>query len=272
MTGPERRVRPPAVAGSFYPADPGALRSALERAFADAMPADPDTPFSVPVPEALVVPHAGYVYSGPVAATAYARLLAGRDDIRRVVLLGPSHRVPLRGLGLSSADAWSTPLGDVVLDHDLDDALLALPSVAVDDVAHGPEHSLEVQVPFLQAVLGEFRLVPLVVGDAGPDEVANALELVWGGAETVIVVSTDLSHYHRHRDAVRLDARTASAIVARDGAAIGDRDACGARPLRGLLTAAVRHDLSVQSLDLRTSGDTAGDLTSVVGYGAFAVA
>jgi len=129
-----------------------------------------------------------------------------------------------------------------------------------------------VQVPILQAVLGDFRLLPIIVGDAGPQEVAGALELVWGGADTVVVVSTDLSHYHRHRDAVRLDARTASAIVARDGAAIGDRDACGARPLRGLLEAAVRHDLTVESLDLRTSGDTAGDPTSVVGYGAFALA
>ncbi len=268
MNGPARRTRPPAVAGTFYPAGPVALRAAVDRAFADAVPADP----GAPVPEALVVPHAGYVYSGPVAATAYARLRPGRDRIRRVVLLGPSHRVPLRGLGLSSADAWSTPLGDVELDHDHDDVLLALPQVAVADVAHAPEHSLEVQVPFLQAVLGEFRLLPIIVGDAGPQEVARALELVWGGPETVVVVSTDLSHYHRHRDAVRLDARTASAIVARDGAAIGDRDACGARPLRGLLEAAVQHDLDVEPLDLRTSGDTAGDPTSVVGYGAFALA
>lgn len=268
MSCPDRRLRPPAVAGSFYPADPEALRAAIARAFADAVAADP----AAPVPEALVVPHAGYVYSGPVAATAYARLRAGRAGIHRVVLLGPSHRVPLRGLGLSSADAWSTPLGEVELDHDHDRDLLTLPSVAFADVAHAPEHSLEVQVPFLQAVLGEFRLLPIVIGDAGPQEVARALELVWGGPETVVVVSTDLSHYHPHRDAVRLDARTASAIVARDGAAIGDRDACGARPLRGLLEAAVRHDLTVQSLDLRTSGDTAGDLTSVVGYGAFALA
>src|SRR5690606_25247712 len=152
-------------------------RAAVDRAFAGAVPADP----GALVPEALVVPHAGYVYSGPVAATAYARLRPGRDRIRRVVLLGPSHRVPLRGLGLSSADAWSTPLGDVELDHDHDRALLALPAVAVADVAHAPEHSLEVQVPILQAVLGDFRLLPIIVGDAGPQEVAGALELVWGG-------------------------------------------------------------------------------------------
>lgn len=263
-----RRVRPPAVAGAFYPADPGSLRAAIGESFANALDADgPTEP-----PTALVVPHAGYVYSGPVAATAYARLAAHREAIRRVVLLGPSHRVPLRGLGLSSASAWRTPLGTVALDHDRDAELLGLPTVTVDDRAHAPEHSLEVQVPFLQTVLGDFRLVPVIVGDATADEVVQALDLLWGGPETVVVVSTDLSHYHPHRDAVRLDARTASAIVARDGAAIGDRDACGARPLRGLLAAAVRHDLTVASLDLRTSGDTAGDPTSVVGYGAFALA
>ncbi len=263
-----RRVRPPAVAGTFYPADPGALRAAVQRSFAAAVPVEGATT----APAALVVPHAGYVYSGPVAATAYTHLAEHRATVRRVVLLGPSHRVPLRGLGLSSAEGWRTPLGTVAVDHDRDAELLGLPVVAVDDRAHAPEHSLEVQVPFLQAVLDEFRLVPVIVGDASADEVVAALDVLWGGPETVVVVSTDLSHYHRHRDAQRLDARTAAAIVARDGAAIGDRDACGARPLRGLLEAAVRHDLSVQSLDLRTSGDTAGDLTSVVGYGAFALA
>ena len=262
-----RRVRRPAVAGSFYPADATELRSAIERSFADARPSDADAP----VPKALVVPHAGYVYSGPVAATGFARLLAGRMTIRRVVLLGPSHRVPLRGLGLSSADVWATPLGEVAVDHVDDQALLDLPAVVVDDAAHGPEHSLEVQVPFLQSVLDEFRLVPVIVGAAGAEEVASLLDLLWGGPETVVVVSTDLSHYHPQHDAVRLDARTAAAVVARDGAAIGDRGACGARPLRGLLAAAAAHDLNVQPLDLRTSGDTAGDSSSVVGYGAFAL-
>lgn len=262
-----RRLRPPAVAGSFYPGDAAALRSAIERSLADARPADADAP----VPKALVVPHAGYVYSGPVAATGFARLLAGRRTIRRVVLLGPSHRVPVRGLGLSGADLWRTPLGDVTVDHDDDQALLDLSAVVVDDAAHAPEHSLEVQVPFLQSVLDEFRLVPVIVGDASAHEVASVLNLLWGGPETVVVISTDLSHYHPHQDAVRLDARTAAAIVACDRAAVGDRDACGARPLRGLLAAAVERDLAVEPLDLRTSGDTAGDTRSVVGYGTFAL-
>lgn len=261
------RVRPPAVAGMFYPDDPVRLRALLRSCFADAV-----TPAaSAEPPRALVVPHAGLVYSGPVAASAYLRLGAARDAIRRVVLLGPSHRVPLRGVGLTSATEWRTPLGSVPIDHRHDDRLLAHAFVTTHDEAHAPEHSLEVQLPFLQAVLDEFELLPLIVGDADVDEVAALIEAVQAGDDTVVVVSTDLSHYHRYADAQRLDARTAAAIVGRRDGKIADLDACGARPLRGLLRTAVLHDLEVEQLDLRNSGDTSGDHSRVVGYGAFAL-
>lgn len=261
-------MRPPAVAGAFYPADAAELAEALRLAFADAVRPEPDAP----VPGALVVPHAGYVYSGAVAASAYLRIEPARHRIRRVVLLGPSHRVPLRGLALSSADAWATPLGLVPLDPGAGATLRDLPGVGVDDRAHGPEHSLEVQLPFLQTVLDDFALVPLVVGDAATDEVAAAIDALWSGPETLVVVSTDLSHYHPYADAVRLDTRTAAAVATLRPDDITDRDACGARPLRGLLRTAGRRHLSVRQLDLRNSGDTAGDKERVVGYGAFAVA
>ena len=261
------RVRPPAVAGKFYPDDPVRLRALLRSCFADAVaPAASAEP-----PKALVVPHAGLVYSGPVAASAYLRLGAERGAIRRVVLLGPSHRVPLSGIGLTSATEWRTPLGSVPIDHRHDELLLAHALVITHDEAHAPEHSLEVQLPFLQAVLDEFELLPLIVGDADVDEVAAVIEAVQGGDDTVVVVSTDLSHYHRYVDAQRLDARTAAAIVARRDVEIADLDACGARPLRGLLRTAVAHDLAVEQLDLRNSGDIAGDRSRVVGYGAFAL-
>ena len=266
MTG-ARRVRPPAVAGTFYPGSADALRTAIRRSFADAMhPGEGDR-----VPEALIVPHAGYVYSGPVAASAYARIIPARSTIRRVVLLGPSHRSYVHGLAVSSADAFSTPLGVVPIDGAYREAVLALPGVGVDDRAHADEHSLEVQLPFLQTVLDEFTLLPLSVGDATTDQVAAVLDACWGGPETLVVISTDLSHYHRYDEAARLDARTAAAIVARRPEAVDDRDACGAYPLRGLLRVASEHGLTVEQLDLRNSGDTAGDHHRVVGYGAFAV-
>ncbi len=267
MSGHRLPVRPAAVAGAFYPADVGLLREEIARSIAGAVVRPPDAP----VPKALVVPHAGYIYSGPVAASAYLRVAPAADRIRRVVLLGPSHRVPLRGIGVSSADAFATPLGLVRIDAEGRERVLAATDVAVDDVAHELEHSLEVQLPFLQTVLDHFTLVPLVVGDAIADVVVAALDLCWGGPETIVVVSTDLSHYHRYADAVGLDTRTAAAIVARRAAEIGDRDACGARPLRGLLRAAEERGLTVEQLDLRNSGDTAGDRERVVGYGAFAL-
>ena len=261
------KVRRPAVAGMFYDADIGALRRSIETAFADAIA----RPTGAAPPKAVIAPHAGYVYSGAIAATAFARLEPAGAVIRRVVLLGPSHRVYVRGLAVPSSDVFETPLGGVQIDDELRDVVLRLPGVTTDDAAHRDEHSLEVELPFLQTVLDQFTLLPLSVGDAGAEQVAAVLDAVWGGRETLIVVSTDLSHYHPYDDAVRLDDATARSIVAGDHRAIGDRDACGARPLRGLLMAAARRGLGIERLDLRNSGDTAGDRRRVVGYGAFAV-
>jgi MEMO1 family protein len=257
-------VRPAAVAGTFYPADPGELRDVLAGVLGDARTG------SAP-PKAIVVPHAGYIYSGPVAASGYASLGPGRGTVERVVLLGPAHRVYVEGLGASSADAWATPLGEVPVDTGLRDLVLTTSHVQMHDQAHALEHSLEVHLPFLQVCLDRFTLLPLVVGRCRPDDVADVLDLVWGGPETLIVVSTDLSHYHDYETARALDAQTAAAIVARDPEHIGDRDACGAYPLRGLLQAAEHHGLHVRELDLRNSGDTAGPRDRVVGYGSFAL-
>jgi AmmeMemoRadiSam system protein B len=218
------------------------------------------------------VPHAGYLYSGPVAASAYLRLAESRESVHRVVLVGPSHHVPVRGVAVTSADAFATPLGVVPVDRAAREAVLAMPATALDDGAHALEHSLEVQLPFLQVVLDDFEVLPLAVGRSRAAEVAAVLGAVWGGPETVLVVSTDLSHYHRYGDAVALDRRTAAAIVASDPDAVGDRDACGAAGLRGLLSAARDRHLDVDQVDLRNSGDTAGDRRQVVGYGAFTLA
>lgn len=259
------RIRPPAVAGTFYPADPDELRSMVRGYLrqADA---------SGPAPKALIAPHAGYIYSGPVAASAYARLAGAADRIQRVVLLGPSHRVPFRGLAVSGADAFATPLGEIPLDRPVIDALLALPQVHQLDEAHAWEHSLEVHLPFLQEVLGEFRLVPLVVGDATYEEVDEVLEQVWDGDETLIVVSSDLSHYHDYATARRMDAATSQAIVELRPQDLHYEDACGRIPVGGLLEAARHHHLRAELLDLRNSGDTAGPRDQVVGYGAYAFA
>ena len=260
-------ARRPAVAGTFYPADPVELRRSIRTAFAGAAPSPPD---AAP-PKALIVPHAGYVYSGAIAASAFARIAPSHQRIERVVLLGPSHRVPLRGMAVPSVDSFETPLGGVPIDAEMRAVVLALPAVATDDEPHRLEHSLEVELPFLQTVLDDIRLLPVSVGDATTDEVATVLDAAWAGPETLIVISTDLSHYHHYGEAIRLDARTAAAIVAADHHAIGDRDACGSRPLRGMLRAVAARKLTVEQLDLRNSGDTAGDRNRVVGYGAFAI-
>ncbi len=266
-TGDRITVRPPAVAGSFYPGRPDALGQAIQEAFAAAVPRKADAP----VPKALVVPHAGYIYSGAIAASAYERIVPARSVITRVVLLGPSHHSYHRGLAVPSVEAFETPLGLVSIDATARAAALTLPGVEVDDLAHADEHSLEVQLPFLQTVLDDFTLLPLSVGDATTDEVAAVLDKCWGGPETLIVISTDLSHFHHYDEAVGLDARTAAAIVSGRSDSISDRDACGARPVRGLLQVVSDRSLNVEQLDLRNSGDTAGDHEQVVGYGAFAV-
>ena len=220
-------------------------------------------------PKAIIVPHAGYVYSGPVAASAYARLKKARSRIQRVVLLGPVHRVPVRGLAASSADSFLTPLGSVPLDRDLIARLLELPQVENRDDAHAGEHSLEVHLPFLQEVIDHFTLVPLAVGDARCEEVEEVLDLAWGGPETLIVVSSDLSHYHDYETAHAMDQATSMAIESLSPESIGHDQACGRIPICGLLRAARKRGMEARTIDLRNSGDTAGPRDQVVGYGAY---
>jgi len=261
-------IRPPAVAGTFYAADPVELRLSIRRHLADAAVPDADEP----LPRAVIAPHAGYVYSGPVAASAYARLAAWRGRLRRVVLLGPSHRVYLTGVAAPSVDAFATPLGDVPIDRAAVTRLATLPQVHVRDDAHRDEHSLEVHLPFLQEILGPFALVPLVVGEASPEAVAQVIECLWDEPGTLVVVSSDLSHYHDYATARRLDAATTRAIEALDPSPIGPDDACGCRPVAGLLLAARRRGLGCRVVDLRSSGDTAGPRDRVVGYGSYVLA
>ncbi|MFQ5618081.1 MAG: AmmeMemoRadiSam system protein B [Rhodospirillales bacterium] len=256
-------VRQPAVAGTFYPGEARDLDAAIQSYVSQV------TVPGGPAPKAIIAPHAGYIYSGPVAATAYARLKPAADRITRVVLLGPCHRVPVRGLALSSAGAFATPLGHVPVDGDAARRVLALAQVQVFDATHADEHSLEVHLPFLQVVLDKFSVVPLVVGDASAEEVAQVLELLWGGPETLIVVSSDLSHYLGYEDARRMDQATCRAIENLDPAGIGRDQACGRVPVRGLLALARRRRLAVATVDLRNSGDTAGPRDQVVGYGAW---
>ena len=255
-------IRKPAVAGTFYPDDPVELREMVSTFLKQASP-------SGVVPKAIIAPHAGYIYSGPIAASAYAQIKPARGKIKRVVLLGPSHRVPFRGLAASGAEAFSTPLGKVPLDKKAIEIIQDLPQVEVLDAAHAMEHSLEVQLPFLQEVLGEFNLVPLAVGDASREEVAEVLEKLWGGPETLIVISSDLSHYHDYRTAGKMDRATSSAIESLRPEEIEYEQACGRIPISGLLVAAKKHGLRAQTIDLRNSGDTAGSRDEVVGYGAY---
>ena len=257
------QTRPPAVAGTFYPADPRTLAADVDALLAGAASAD-----GAPVPKALIVPHAGYVYSGPVAASGYARIRAARSRIRRVVLLGPVHRVPVRGLALPGADAFSTPLGTVRVDLAACARLRGLWQVTESPAAHRLEHSLEVHLPFLQRLLDDFTLVPLAVGDATPEEVAEVLDMLWEGDETLIVVSSDLSHYLPYADARAVDAQTAAMIEAL-ASDISHAQACGGTPVNGLTLAAGRRGLAIERVDLRNSGDTAGGRDRVVGYGAF---
>jgi hypothetical protein len=261
-------IRPASVAGMFYPGDARGLRAEVDELLAAAALPEP----GAVAPKLIVVPHAGYVYSGAIAASAYARIAPIAPRIRRVVLLGPVHRVAVRGLAAPTVDAFETPLGRVPIDRAALWPLKAMPQVVFDDRPHAPEHSLEVQLPFLQAALGSgFSLVPLAVGEATPAEVAAVLERLWGGDETLIVISTDLSHYHPYAEAARIDHQTIERVVAM-ATDIDPHEACGARALNGALLAARRHGLAPTLLDLRNSGDTAGDRRRVVGYGALAFA
>ena len=259
-------IRQPAVAGVFYPAQ-ALLLSRDVRALLDAAaPADAST--HAP-PKALVVPHAGYVYSGATAALAYARLAPLRSVIRRVVLLGPVHRVSVRGLALPGADVFATPLGQIEVDQDALASLKRLRQVVISPAAHALEHSLEVQLPFLQAVLEGFKLVPLAVGDATPAEVAQVLEVLWGGPETLIVISSDLSHFLPYDKAQAVDQKTVECIMDLSGN-LSHEQACGGTPVNGLLLAARQHHLQPHLLGQCNSGDTAGDKNRVVGYAAIA--
>ncbi len=255
-------IRKPAVAGMFYPADPAELgqmvADCLNRADRAGAP-----------PRAVIAPHAGYIYSGPIAASAYVRLEPLAGTITRVVLIGPSHRVRLRGLALPEADGFATPLGVVPVDRVAVGRILSLPQVSVLDSAHADEHSLEVHLPFLQTVLDAFSVVPMVAGDATAEEVAEVLDTLWTGPETLVVVSSDLSHYHDYDTARRMDAATSAAIEALDESAIGFDQACGQVPVSGLLMLARQRGLRAQAIDVRNSGDTAGPREQVVGYGAY---
>jgi AmmeMemoRadiSam system protein B len=258
-------VRPPAVAGTFYPAESAALEAAVDAYLAAA----PRTPASLP--KVLIAPHAGYVYSGPIAASAYATIAPLRGVVERVLLIGPAHTVALDGLAAPTWARFDTPLGSVEIDRVCVEKLVSLPQVQLMDQAHLREHSLEVHLPFLQRVLGDFLLVPLVCGNARAEEVAEVLDVAWGGPETLIVISSDLSHYHDYETACELDQATTRAIEALDPGGLGSESACGRIPIRGALLAARRRGLQARTLDLRNSGDTAGPRDRVVGYGAYAL-
>lgn len=260
--------RTPAVAGAFYPADPTELRAQIDGLLAAAGAEAEDTSEA---PKALIAPHAGIVYSGPVAASAYRRVAPFASRIQRVVLIGPSHRVALRGVAVPSVDSFETPLGAVPVDREAVATLLELAQVREDDEPHRREHSLEVHLPFLQRVLPRFQLVPLVVGVAEAAEVAEVLERVWGGSETLVIVSSDLSHYLDYASAKRMDADTADAIEGGHGRRLDGDRACGYLGLRGLLRVAGARRLRARRLDLRSSGDTAGSKRQVVGYGSWAL-
>jgi len=258
-------IRQPAVAGTFYPARGGELHAMLETLLA-VTPRNDQAP-----PKALIVPHAGYIYSGPVAATGYARLRSVADSVQRVVVMGPSHRIAFHGLAVPEDSIFRTPLGDIPLDAATIQTLLDLPQVHLDNEAHRLEHSIEVHLPFLQELLDSFALIPIVVGDAAPAEVCDVISKLWDGPETLLVVSSDLSHYHDYETATRLDRATSHAIETLAFEKIGYEHACGRNPVSGLLLYARQHGLTVETLDLRNSGDTAGPRDQVVGYGTYVI-
>jgi MEMO1 family protein len=258
-------VRPPAVAGLFYPDDARELRDAVS-----AYLGRHEVETAAAPPKALIVPHAGYIYSGGIAAAAYASVARLRQAIRRIVLIGPSHRVYLRGMAVPAAGSFATPLGKVEIDRALKSALLQRGDIVEADAPHAQEHCLEVQLPFLQMLFDEFTLLPLVLGSIAPERVAAALGEVWGDASTLILVSSDLSHYHTYEQARQIDGATSESILRREATLIGEQ-ACGSVGINGLLYLAGQRGLAVSQIARCNSGDTAGDRSRVVGYGAFAV-
>ncbi|SDT91737.1 AmmeMemoRadiSam system protein B [Nitrosomonas ureae] len=255
-------IRSPAVAGLFYPADEQQLRQDVQFLLEKADRHDLK-------PKALIVPHAGYQYSGAIAATAYASLRTAAANLQRVVLLGPAHRVAMHGLALPGADVFTTPLGDVNVDTDLVNAIAHLPQVSISRAAHALEHSLEVQLPFLQSVLNEFTFLPLAIGMASAEEVAEVLDYLWGDEETLIVISSDLSHFLPYATAQHIDIQTVQSILQLQQPIASDH-ACGSIAINGLIIAAQKHGLIPHLLDLRNSGDTTGTRDQVVGYAAIA--
>ncbi|MCG8429166.1 MAG: AmmeMemoRadiSam system protein B [Chromatiales bacterium] len=257
-------IRQANVAGLFYPDNPAELGSQIRGYLAQA-PAE----ISASRPKALIAPHAGYIYSGPIAASAYRQLQPIADQISRVIILAPAHRMAFRGLAVSEAEEFETPLGKVEVDCDALLRLQALAQVRQVEPAFANEHSIEVQLPFLQTALQEFKIVPLLVSNANAEQVSQVLELLWGGPETLIVISSDLSHYLSYEQAKSIDKTTTQAIEALQPSALSLEQACGGIPIQGLLLSAKHHNLHVTTLDLRNSGDTAGTKDRVVGYGAY---
>lgn len=267
--GSATMTRPAALAGFFYPADPAELRTTVA-GFLDT-PKLAEGGRRGAIPKAVIVPHAGYRYSGAVAGAAYARLRDGAAAIRRVVLLGPTHRVYVRGLAAPTVMHFATPLGDMAIDRAAIAALEDLPQIVLNDAAHAAEHSLEAQLPFLQEIAPRAALVPLAVGDTTASAVAEVLERFWDDAKTLIVISSDLSHFHSYGEAQRLDAATAADIERFAGSDLHGERACGFVPIAGLLAAARRHGATIERVALRNSGDTTGPRDRVVGYGAWAI-
>ncbi len=287
-------LRPAAVAGTFYPNDPHQLANDVDALIAQALkqlyPATVSpTPYSQAkpsiavidggssssdliastlFPKVLIVPHAGYIYSGAIAAIAYAQCWAKRECIKRVVLLGPAHRIHLEGIACSGVEAFSTPLGWIKVDEAAEEMIKDFPPVWVCKEAHQFEHSVEVQLPFIQRVFPNAQCVPLVVGDTSPADIAHVLETLWGGDETLILISSDLSHFLPYTAACQKDRLTSEAILNLNETISPDQ-ACGCMPLNGLLHLAKKKALQPKVLDLRNSGDTAGDKNRVVGYGSF---
>jgi MEMO1 family protein len=256
--------RQPAVAGTFYPANSKQLHLMLDQYLTEAKN-------HIKVPKAMIVPHAGYKYSGPIAASAYARLKKAHKPITRVVIIGPSHRVAFKGLAVSRVNTFSTPLGKIPVDQEAVMKLLEFPFVEYIEQAHALEHSLEVHLPFLQETLADFKIVPIVAGDATPEQVSSVIDALWGGDETLIVISSDLSHYHDYATAKKLDQLTSENIEKLQYELITSESACGKVPVSGLLKLARDKSLSIEAIDVRNSGDTAGDKSRVVGYGAYVI-
>jgi AmmeMemoRadiSam system protein B len=270
-----KNIRPPAVASMFYPVGAAELRKAVQNYLSNAGTEEDVSQFKkeeFAELRTLIVPHAGYIYSGKIAASAYRLLEQNKNQFKRVLLLGPAHRVLLEGAAFPEMDAFETPLGEITLDKELIEKILAEFSwISVSDKAHAEEHCLEVQLPFLQETLGEFKLLPLVVGDAKTELLAALIQQFSKDHETLIVISTDLSHFHDYETAREIDGRTANAIELLEQNRISTEDACGAYPLRGALLAASQNQWKVHRLGLCNSGDTAGDRGRVVGYGAWAM-